>query len=254
MDRDLPRLPRACDARDREPLFSLQSRPLATRVYLIRHGATVLSTEDRFAGAIDVLLSDAGRDQARRLGERLAGESIAVAFASPMKRTMETARLVVAPHGINVTPVDGLREIAHGRWEGKTRQEVEREFPAEYERYEHDPFSFAPVEGESGLQVTARALPALLQIVEAHCDRGIVIVSHKATIRLLLSSLLGFDPRKYRDRLDQAPCGLNILDFKDVAHARLTLFNDTSHYSSTVPEVPHNRLSRVWNDASEPEK
>ena len=220
---------------------------MTTRVYLIRHGSTELSSEDRFAGVVDVLLSDAGRDQARRLGARLTKEKITVAFASPMKRTMETARLTVEPHGIEVTPVDGIREIAHGRWEGMKRDEVERAFPEEYSRYEHDPFSFAPLGGESGLQVTARALPALLKIVEDHCDQRIVIVSHKATIRLLLSTLLGFDPRKYRDRLDQSPCALNILDFKDVAHARLTLFNDTSHYTVDVPDVPHNRLSKVWN-------
>ena len=220
---------------------------MTTRVFLIRHGATELSAEDRFAGAVDVLLSDAGRDQARRLGARLTNEKITVAYASPMKRTMETARLVIEPHAVDVTPVDGIREIAHGRWEGMKRDEVEREFPEEYNRYEHDPFSFAPVGGETGLQVTARALPALLRIVEDHCDERIVIVSHKATIRLLLSSLLGFDPRKYRDRLDQSPCALNILDFKDVAHARLTLFNDTSHYTVDVPDVPHNRLSKTWN-------
>ena len=58
-------------------------------------------------------------------------------------------------------------------------------------------------------------------------------------------SLLGFDPRKYRDRLDQSPCALNILDFKDVAHARLTLFNDTSHYTVN-PDIPAGRLSKVW--------
>jgi len=221
---------------------------VTTRVFLIRHGATELSAEDRFAGAVDVLLSDGGRDQARRLGARLAREPITVAFASPMSRTMETARLVVEPQGIAVTAVDGIREIAHGRWEGKTREEVEREYPEEYARYEYDPFSFAPVDGETGLSVTARALPALLKIVEDHCDERIVVVSHKATIRLLLSSLLGFDPRKYRDRLDQSPCALNILDFKDVAHARLTLFNDTSHYTVDVPDVPHGRLSKVWNE------
>ena len=100
---------------------------VTTRVFLIRHGATELSTEDRFAGAVDVLLSDVGRDQARRLGARLANEKIAVAFASPMKRTMETARLVVETHGVAVTPVDGVREIAHGRWEGMKRDEVERQ-------------------------------------------------------------------------------------------------------------------------------
>ena len=220
---------------------------MTTRVYLVRHGATELTAEDRFAGAIDVRLSDEGREQARLLGKRLAKDPINVAFASPMVRTMDTAALIVAPHGIPVTPVDGLREIAHGRWERKTRAEVEKEFPEEYARYETDPFSFAPTEGESGLQVTARALPALLKIVEEHPDERILIVSHKATIRLLLSSLLGFDPRKYRDRLDQSPCALNILDFKDVTCPRLTLFNDTSHYGGDVPDIPKNRLSKTWS-------
>jgi probable phosphoglycerate mutase len=163
---------------------------------------------------------------------------------------METAHLIVEPHGIPVIAVDGVREIAHGRWEGKKRDEVEREFPQEYARYEEDPFSFAPVGGESGLQVTARALPALLKIVEEHDGQRMVIVSHKATIRLLISSFLGSDPRRYRERLDQAPCALNILDFKDVAHARLTLFNDTSHYTVDVPGVPSRRLSKVWNEGN----
>lgn len=220
---------------------------MTTRVYLVRHGATELSAEDRFAGAIDVLLSDAGREQARRLGARLADEPLTAVYASPMSRTLETARLASEPHGLPVQPVEGLREIAHGRWEGKTRREVEKEYPEEYARYEHDPYAFAPTGGESGLHVTARALPALLELVARHCDERFLVVSHKATIRLLLSTLLGFDPRKYRDRLDQSPAALNILDFKDLAHARLTLFNDVSHYESVVPEVPAGRLSKVWD-------
>lgn len=223
---------------------------MTTRVYLVRHGATELSSEDRFAGAIDVLLSDQGRDQSRRLGARLAAAPLSAVFASPMKRTLETARLIVEPHALEVRPVDGLREIAHGRWEGKTRREVEDEFAEEYTRYEHDPYSFAPTGGESGLQVTARALPSLLRIVEEHADQQILVVSHKATIRLLLSSLLGFDPRKYRDRLDQSPCALNVLDFKNLENARLTLFNDTSHYTVN-PDVPQGRLSKIWNEASQ---
>jgi broad specificity phosphatase PhoE len=219
---------------------------VTTRVYLIRHGATELSAEDRFAGAVVVLLSDAGRDQSARLSARLSAEPICAVYASPMRRTIATAELIAEPHHLTVEVVDDLREIAHGRWEGKTRAQVEREYAEEYKRWEHDPFSFAPVGGETGLQVTARALPALLQLVERHEGKPFVIVSHKATIRLLLSSLLGFDPRKYRDRLDQNPAALNILDFKDAAHARLTLFNDISHYDRDVPEVPHKRLSKVW--------
>jgi len=220
---------------------------MTTRLYLVRHGATELSTEDRFAGALDVALSDIGRQQAQRIGARLAPEPIDVAFASPMQRTMDTARLIVAPVGIDVTPVDGIREIAHGRWEGMRRSDVEQQYPEEYERYEHDPYTFAPVEGESGLAVTARALPALLKIIEDNCEKRILVVSHKATIRLLISSILGFDPRKYRERLDQSPCALNIVDFRDLTHPRLTLFNDTSHYDGVAPEVPHDRLSKTWS-------
>src|SRR5205823_14563552 len=222
---------------------------MSTRLFLVRHGATELSAEDRFAGALDVALSSVGRQQAERLGARLAAEPIDVAFASPMRRTMDTARLIVAPIGIDVTPVDGIREVGHGRGEGMRRDDVERQYPEEYDRYEHDPYSFAPTDGESGLAVTARALPALLKIVEDNCEKRILVVSHKATIRLLLSSLLGFDPRKYRDRLDQSPCALNIIDFKNLTNARLTLFNDTSHYDA-VPEVPQGRLSKTWSGAT----
>ena len=125
---------------------------------------------------------------------------------------------------------------------------MEREFPQEYARYEHDPFSFAPTGGESGLQVTARALPALLQILEQHCDERILVVSHKATLRLILSSLLGFDPRGYRDRLDQSPACLNVVDFKDAVRARLMLFNDVSHYQDR-PRRTAGNLSKWWDSS-----
>jgi probable phosphoglycerate mutase len=223
---------------------------MTTRIYLVRHGATVLSAEDAFAGETDVALSEEGRAQARSLAARLAGEPIAAFYASPMGRTMETARILAGPHGLEVLPRDGLREISHGHWEGRKRSEVEALFPEEYARWEADPYSSAPSGGESGLAVTARALPELLRIVEAHRDRHVLLVSHKATIRLLVSILLGFDPRAYRDRLDQSPASLNILDFRDASHARLSLFNDTSHYAtgpSATPEMPHGRLSKWWD-------
>jgi broad specificity phosphatase PhoE len=98
--------------------------------------------------------------------------------------------------------------------------------------------------------VTARALPALLEIVRDHPGEKVLAVSHKATIRLLISSLLGFDPRRYRDNLDQSPAALNIVDFKDPTRARLTLFNDTSHYAEAglaIPDLPHHRLSTWWD-------
>ena len=218
---------------------------------MVRHGATVLSAEDRFAGATDVALSDEGRSQTQRLAERLGGEQIAGVFASPLGRTVETAHILAAPHKLEVQTRDGLREISHGRWEQMTRREVEKKFPEEAAEWEKDPYTFAPLGGESGLAVTARALPALIELVREHPGHNILVVSHKATIRLLLSSLLGFDPRRYRDNLDQKPAALNIVDFRDATRARLTLFNDTSHYDKAgkaIPEIPQAQLSKWWNE------
>jgi probable phosphoglycerate mutase len=222
---------------------------VSTRVFLVRHGATILTAEDRFAGATDIPLSDEGREQVRRLAQRLSAEEISAVYASPLGRTIETASILAQPHALPVQPVDGLREINHGRWEQMTRVDVDREFPDEVREWDRDPYTFAPKGGESGLAVTARALPALVDIVRAHPGCHILVVSHKATIRLLLSSLLGFDPRRYRDNLDQSPAALNIVDFRDPSRARLTLFNDTSHYEHgglAIPAIPSARLSGWW--------
>jgi probable phosphoglycerate mutase len=216
---------------------------MTTRLLLVRHGETTLTAEDRFAGSTDVLLGPNGREQAERLAARLTCDPIAAAYSSPMRRTVETAAIVARPHRVEVITRDGLREINHGHWEGLRRADVEAQYSEEYAAWEEDPFTFAPVDGETGLQVVARALPVIREIVVAHPGQNVLVVSHKATIRLLVASLLGFDARGYRDRLDQSPACLNVLDFKSPVRARLMLFNDVSHYTS-APLKPTARLSK----------
>jgi probable phosphoglycerate mutase len=219
---------------------------VTTRLYFIRHGSTQLTAEDRFSGATSVDLSDEGRRQAQLLAERLRDDDIKAVYCSPYGRTMETARILARPLGIEPVTRDGLREISHGHWEGLMRREVEERFPEEYAAWEEDPFTFAPKDGESGLAVLARALPVVREIVVAHRDQCVLVVSHKATLRLIISSLLGFDARGYRDRLDQSPACLNVVDFKDPVRARLMLFNDTCHYSDR-PRVADANLSKWWD-------
>ena len=203
---------------------------MKTRVFLVRHGATTLSNEDRFAGATDVPLGDDGRMQVERLSARLAAAPLTAAYCSPMRRTVETAQIIASPHDLSLQFVDALREIDHGRWEGRRRADVQAEFPEEYGAWEHDPFTCAPLGGESGLHVLARALPAMEQIVRRHLGESVLIVSHKATNRLLIASLLGIDLRGYRDRIEQLPACLNLLEFNDEGKVRLVLLNDVSHY------------------------
>jgi len=219
---------------------------MPTRIFLVRHGATALTAEDRFAGSTDVPLSEEGRRQAASLAERLQGESVDAIYASPLQRTMETARILAAPHGMEPVGVPALREIDYGRWEGLSRSEVETAFQAEYSIWEEDPFTIAPTGGESGVNVLNRALPVMRRIVEQHRHRSVLVISHKGTNRLLISSLLGFDVRGYRDRLDQSPAALSILDFMNEVRPRLRLFNDVSHYDGIPERVLTERLSRWW--------
>ena len=219
---------------------------MATRLYFVRHGATPRTAENRFSGAAGVDLSDEGRRQVGLLSGRLAHESICAAYTSPLSRAAETAEILCKPHHLTPIQRDGLREISHGHWEGLTRAEVEAQFGDEYLAWEEDPFTFAPVGGESGLSVLARALPVIRDIVVAHTGENVLVVSHKATLRLILSSLLGFDARGYRDRLDQSPACLNVVDFKDPVRARLMLFNDVSHYQDQ-PRRAAGNLSKWWD-------
>jgi probable phosphoglycerate mutase len=217
-----------------------------TRLLLVRHGATELSAEDRFAGATGVDLSDEGRKQITCLAERLQREPIAAAYCSSLGRTVESAKILCAPHQLTPIERSELQEVSHGHWEGLSRREVEERFPEEYEAWEADPFTVAPQGGESGVAVLARALPVLREIVVTHRDQQVLVVSHKATLRLLISSVLGFDARGYRDRLDQSPACLNIIEFKSPIRARLMLFNDISHYQDT-PRLAKSHLSKWWD-------
>ena len=216
-----------------------------TRVDLVRHGATQLSAEDRFAGATGVELSDEGREQAVRLGDRLSDDDIRAVYCSPMSRTVETARIVAGRCGLDLRLSDGLREIHHGHWEGLTRGDVESRFPR-IRRLAAGSVHVRTSRWRVGC-IGARACAAgTARHRRAAPGETVLVVSHKATIRLLLSSLLGFDPRGYRDRLDQAPACLNVLEFRDAVRARLMLFNDTSHYADR-PRTPARNLSKWWD-------
>lgn len=205
---------------------------MPTRILLVRHGGTLWSSDERFAGSTDIDLSDEGRGQVRALGRRLADVRIDAAYCSPMKRAIETATLALAERAASLplARVPGLKEIDHGPWEGQRHKDVEEKYPEEYAAWDADPFMAPPPGGESGLSVLARALPALRQIVVDHPEQTVLVVSHKATNRLLLCSLMGVDERLYRDKVTQDLACLNVLLFKVASQARVVVMNDTSHY------------------------
>lgn len=207
------------------------------RIHLVRHGATI-AAEGVYSGSQDNPLSERGKEMAKRLSERLESHKIDAFYCSQKKRAMETSFILAKPHidavGEWLVPsqISQLNEIDHGRWEGKTKDEILKEWPDEYERWEEDPYLFAPDGGENGLSVIARAVPVMNNIIRANMGKTVVIVSHKATIRLIVAHYLGLPHRHFRDCFELDPASLTTLVFKKPTAAKLMLYNDTSHYSA----------------------
>jgi broad specificity phosphatase PhoE len=202
---------------------------VTTRLYLVRHGATNLTAEDRFSGATGELSSE-GRRQMERLAARMRDAGVVALYSSDLVRALASARILGEAMGLEPDVREELREIHHGHWEGLTQSEVAERFPAEYAAYQSDPYRSAPAGGESGQVVLKRAMPAVREIVASHEGQRVLVVSHKATLRLAICELLGIDPRWYRDKIDQAPACLDAVDFFDERPPRLILLNDVSHY------------------------
>lgn len=204
---------------------------MSTRVLLARHGDTAASQSDRFA-TMDLALSPEGRIHATELAVRLARYPIDAIYASSLQRAMDTAEFTARVHGLAVTAVPDLREIDHGVWADKTRDEIIAQYgQAQLDAYDNDPYHFRPAGGESGEEVLQRAAPALQKLVRQHLHQTILIVAHKATNRLLLCHFLGIDPRAYRKKLAQRPACLNVLRFPNANEAQLLLMNDIGHYA-----------------------
>lgn len=169
-----------------------------TRIWLARHGETARSVAQRFNGRDDVALTERGRQHCRELARQLVDEPIAAVYASPLRRCLETARLLIGERALPIQTDSGLIEIDYGLWEGKTYQEARELDPQLYAAWEQTPDLLAPPNGETGEAVARRALAAVRAMVARSPDRTILIVAHKTVNRLLLASVRGEPLRTYR--------------------------------------------------------
>jgi probable phosphoglycerate mutase len=197
-------------------------------LYLVRHGQTDYSLNNRFCGAIDPPLNEHGLAMAEALGARYGGEPWAGIWCSPQVRARQTALPTATRAHKELILDDGLREIGYGEWEGRPEEEVARVDAARFHAWSAHPGHVAPPGGESGLAIASRALGALERIKQAHPSGKVLIVSHKATLRVLVCALLGIDVDLFRTRVAQRVCAVSIVDLKS-SGPLLQVLGDTSH-------------------------
>lgn len=213
------------------------------RILLARHGETPWNAEGRYQGQEDIPLSPIGEIQARALGERLSEMRIDRAVASPLSRARRTAELALGEERAKLLTTDeGLKEIAHGTWEGLLAEEIHARDPELMHAWRHAPHEVLMPEGESLQHVLDRAWPAF----ERACaglgpHETLLVVAHDAVNRVLLCRILGM-PLSNLWRFRQAPTTLNLLEGPDIDHLDVVRLNDCSHHTALFGEAVHRAL------------
>jgi probable phosphoglycerate mutase len=151
------------------------------KLVLIRHGESLANAEGRLQGHLDIPLSDRGRRQAERLGERLASLGVGALYTSTLLRAKETAEMVATRLGLTLEERAALMERNVGELEGLTREEIIARFPhyiparTETRRVEIQGF-------EQDAEFAQRVLHGLTMIIEAHPQQTVAVLTHGGVI------------------------------------------------------------------------
>lgn len=205
------------------------SAALATRVLLVRHGETDWNTQTRLQGHSDIPLNARGRDQVRRLGEALAGQSLDAVYSSDLQRALDTARAVADATGAPLQAEPALRERGFGCFEGMTYAEIEARWPEDARRWRTRDPAFGPAGGETLQEFSARCVQAAEHLVALHPGGSIALVAHGGVLDSLYraATRLALDaPRSWRmgnaslNRLLYSSSGFTLVGWDDDAHLR----------------------------------
>jgi len=183
-------------------------------LFLLLHWQTSFSKANAFCGAaLNPELTEDGHQMAECFAKAYSSTPWQAIFTSPLKRTLETAHPLCNATGMSPQVRDGLKEIGYGKWEGKTIDEVAAEFHDDYIRWTADPAWYPPTDGEAAVSIAHRSLQVVEEIEKIYDEGNVLIVSHKATIRILLCSLLGIDVGRFRYRLACPVGSVSIVEF-----------------------------------------
>ena len=223
-------------------------------LYFLRHGQTSFSRANAFCGAgLNPELTDDGALMAQQFADAYAATSWRAIYCSTLQRAIQTARPLCKSLSIEAQQRDDLKEIAYGAWEGKSAEEVTRDYHDDYLRWTTDPAWNAPTSeiatsstredgtvlqtGETAVVIARRALRVVEEIRANYNDGNVLVISHKATIRIILCQLLGIDVGRFRFRLDCPTASLSVVEFRAQGPLLKTLA-DRSHLDERLRNLP----------------
>jgi alpha-ribazole phosphatase len=211
---------------------------MATRLFLCRHGEPEEPVRGRICGALDVGLSPRGREQAKQLAAALAPASFAAVYTSPLKRALETARVIAAARHLAPLEVDELQEIDFGAFEGLTYDEAAARYPDVYRTWMEDPARVRFPGGEAYQDLRARVAAAFAEIPQRHEGRALTVVAHGGVIRAVLATWLEMSPEA-AFRLDVSYASVTVVDWLEGGPVVRLLNADPAHLAVEQSHSSH---------------
>jgi len=196
------------------------------QLVLIRHGETLHNVAGIAQGWQDSELSDRGRTQVGRLAQRLVSMRCDALFSSTLNRAIASAQAISDATGLPIQPLEDLREMNYGTWEGKSFLDVRKTDEPAYQRWIAE-LDYPCPEGESHAHVLERMKRAFAAVRASKAVRP-VVVSHGTAIRIGATALLEA-PLEMSRHLAQDNAALNIFLWRG-ERCVLKLWNDTGHW------------------------
>jgi probable phosphoglycerate mutase len=210
---------------------------MSLKIYFLRHGETDFSKTGGYCGDLDSELTPEGVEMAKAFADAYKALAWEAVYVSPMKRAIATAKPLGDAVNIDMEIRPGLKEISYGKWEGQTLDYVKQHFGEDYLRWLTEPAWNPPTGGETSVQIASRALLVIAEIQQKYRTGNVLVVSHKATIRILLCSLLGIDLGRYRDRINILTTSVSIVKF-DQHGPLLEVLGDRYHIPQPIRDRP----------------
>jgi broad specificity phosphatase PhoE len=197
------------------------------KVFICRHGETIMNLQGKSQGAMDSALTEKGVSQAEENAKVLETVSPAVIYCSPLGRALATAKIIATPHNMEPTPVDMLREINQGKFEGTTAEERKKLFAKEIAEIEKDKMNNPFPGGESFTMLKERLIPFVKMLKEKHQGDEVIVVTHRACGKMLTVLLAGLSDDDflkgeflhyliYKVELDGSPVLTHLIEGKTV--------------------------------------
>lgn len=201
-----------------------------TIIYLIRHGQTEWNLEERMQGHKDSPLTKVGIIQAKKLHESLINKKIHSIYSSESKRAYDTAKIIQGNRNIPFHVCKELKEINMGKWEGMKQADIITQYPNAWNYFWNNPEKYTAIgEGESYEKFKNRVIPTLNNIISSNQGKNIMIVTHRITIKIIMSYFKNQDIHEITNNPDINPASLSIISVCN-GISKILSYGDTSHY------------------------